>query len=51
MKKTFWIYLFIIIIMCTTMTFSGFDVLTVRYWIAIACVIGVFQCGRFDERK
>lgn len=49
--KTFWIYLVLIIAICVEMTTIGYSVLSWQYWIALGCVVGAFQCGRFDERE
>lgn len=49
--KTFWIYLALIIAICTEMVVLGYSTLSWQYWIALGCVVGAFQCGRFDERN
>lgn len=48
--KTFCIYLVLIIAICAEMTAIGYSALSCQYWVALGCVVGAFQCGRFDER-
>lgn len=48
--KTFWIFLIFIIVICAEMTLLGYTPLSWQYWISFGCVVGAFQCGRFDER-
>lgn len=48
--KTFWIYLVLIIAICVEMASLGYTPISWQYWLSLGCVVGAFQCGRFDER-
>lgn len=48
--KTFWIYLVLIVAICGEMVSLGYTPISWQYWVALGCVVGAFQCGRFDER-
>lgn len=49
--KTFWIYMALVAAIYIEMVSLGYSVLSWQCWIALGCVIGAFQCGRFDERN
>lgn len=49
--KTFWIYLVLVIAICGEMVLLGYTPISWQYWLALGCVVGAFQCGRFDERN